>query len=352
MDWIVCAHCGGDLDATATTCLHCGADPRTGEGAWSQGLARRAPRQWRRVPICLAISLAAALGAVLLLRVVGHTLPASSHIDWFRTGCAILGLIALVAAIGAATWTETNVFRRRVGRDRGTHPLLAMCLGAFGIVLFGVGLSDIFSSPNLATSANWAGYVTATGGITRVSATWTQPHVHSRGVGLNQVAFWVGLDSEESHTVEQIGTQGYAESDTMASYDAWFEMYPEPKRALSGWNSSAVRAGDTVTATVARLGHDRFRLTLVNDTTGARFATTQDASGVGDTDGAIVVEAQVSGSTLAGFDPVRFSECAFNRQSIDAFTLTAVDMITRGGVAEATTSKLGAGGASFTVTRR
>ena len=352
MDWIACAHCGGDLEATATTCPHCGADPRTGEGAWPQGLGPRTPRQWRRVPICLAISLAVALGAVLLLRVVGHTLQASSRVDWFRTDCAILGLIALVGAIGAAAWTETNVFRRRFGRDRGTHPLLAMCLGAFGIVLFGVGLSDVFSSPNPATSANWAGYVTATGGIRRVTASWTQPHVYSRGVGLNQVAFWVGLVSQESHTVEQIGTQGNVEAGTDPSYDAWFEMYPEPTRSLPGWNSSAVRAGDTVTATVARLGYDRFRLTLVNDTTGARFGTTQVAGGVGDMEGAIIVEAQVSGSVLAGFDPVRFSRCAFNGQPIGGFALTEVDLITRGGLAEATTSALRADGATFTVTRR
>jgi hypothetical protein len=294
----------------------------------------------------------AALGTVFVLRVVGHALQGSSDVNWFHEDCALLGLIALGAAVGTAAWTGSSSVRRRSGRDHAAHPLPALCLGAFGIVLLGVALFNVPPSLNFATSANWAGYTSAAGGITRVTATWTQPQVHPRGVGLNQVAFWVGLDSYQGHTVEQIGTTGWVESDMIPSYDAWYEMYPEPTISFPNWSSSAVRPGDTVTATVTRLGQNRFRFTLVNDTTGARFATTQIAGGVGDTEGAIIVEAQVSGSAFAGFDPVRFSSCAFNGRPIDAFALTKLDLVTRGGVSEATTSALAADGASFSVTRR
>ena len=57
-----------------------------------------------------------------------------------------------------------------------------------------------------------------------MTATWTQPKVKAR-VAATYAAFWVGLDGDGSHSVEQIGTMGYT-SGGRAYYVAWYEMYP------------------------------------------------------------------------------------------------------------------------------
>ena len=75
------------------------------------------------------------------------------------------------------------------------------------------------------TSYNWSGYDDSTEGpFATVTATWVQPRVHTTGATFTDAAFWVGLDGDNSDTVEQIGTEGYSEG--VAGYDAWYEMYP------------------------------------------------------------------------------------------------------------------------------
>lgn len=319
-------------------------------GAERRGQGSSRPRTWTRTLTYLAISLAAALGAVLVLHVADHALRASSGMDLFHVDCTLLALAALVGAIGVAVFNGICIVRRRFGRNRVTHPLLMMCLGVFGIVLFTVGWFTVRPpSARPADSLVWAGYETTRDGITRVTATWNQPGVTPRSSGLNDVVFWVGLTGGESNTVEQIGTEGDCRSGTPARYDAWYELFPEPLMRTG----LAIRPGDTVTATVVGLGHNRFSLTLANHATGARFATTQVAGNVGNTHGAIIVEeSRESDVGLAGFDPVRFSRCAFNGKPVAAFRLTSFDIAPTHGVAETTTSEVSTDGAGFTVARR
>lgn len=296
-------------------------------------------RRFRPVA-CLAISLAAGLGAVFVLRAAAG--PRSPGFDSFHTVCATLGLVAVIAGVGTAAWPRIATVAAPGERARSGHPLLGSSLGAFGVIVLAVGLSAS-SLP-----AVWAGYHTSTGDVTRVTATWTQPWVGQRGVEPNVVGFWIGLEGHDGNTVEQIGTDGYCDG-AVTQYHAWYELYPAPTVPID----LAINPSDTVSATVVSLGRDRFRLTLVNDTTGARFATTQIAKGVGDTAAAIIVEVpQRSGVTLAGFGTVRFTKCAVDGRPLDAFALRRLDIVTDSGVAETTTSELGADGASFSVTRR
>ena len=78
----------------------------------------------------------------------------------------------------------------------------------------------------------------------------------------SDAAFWVGLDGDNSDTVEQIGTEGYSEG--VAGYDAWYEMYPLYPVTID----MAIHPGDVLTGTVtwsragelhpdARRPHDR-----------------------------------------------------------------------------------------------
>ena len=216
-------------------------------------------------------------------------------------------------------------------------------------VLLAVALAVVVGGCNgTAASTNWAGYRTSTGGVTRATATWVQPRLELVGLHPNVVGCWVGLSSPQSRMIVQIGTEGYRDP-SVTDYRAWYELYPKAPVTID----LAVNPTDTVTVTVASLGAGRYRLTLANDTTHARFDITQVATEVGDTAGAIVVEGQSEhGAVLAGFGSVRFTRCAFDGRPIGSFALSAFDIFTDSGVAQTTTSGLSANGTSFTVTRR
>ena len=161
------------------------------------------------------------------------------------------------------------------------------------------------------------------------------------------MAIWVGLDY--TGHVEQIGTEGVCQRHTPATYWAWYELYPAPPVRTK----VTIRPEDQLGATVVRLDTDRFRLTLINATTGAQFSTVQIAKGVGNTHGTIVAEEpSFSDMDLAGFDPIHFTRCAFNGKSIVGVRLISFDIESDGGSVETTTSEVAANGSDFTVTRR
>ena len=82
------------------------------------------------------------------------------------------------------------------------------------------------SPPDWVTTSNWAGYGATEGLFTKVTASWIQPRVLPRSVAQARVSFWVGLDGQGSHAVEQIGTEGRSKGPE-TSYDAWYEMLPQ-----------------------------------------------------------------------------------------------------------------------------
>ena len=104
--------------------------------------------------------------------------------------------------------------------------------------------------------------VGAAGSIASVTATWTQPTVWPPNRdGWARATVWVGL--QDGRSVEQIGTDGYSMTGPPAHYVAWYQLYPASSVPIE----LKVRPGDTFTAAVTRLGDDRYRLALVDDTT-------------------------------------------------------------------------------------
>ncbi len=201
------------------------------------------------------------------------------------------------------------------------------------------------------SSYNWSGYDVSTDGpFTTVTATWVQPRVRTTGATVSDAAFWVGLDGDNSGTVEQIGTEGWSEG--VAGYDAWYEMYPLYPVTID----MAIHAGDVLTGTVTWAAPASFTLTLVNHTTKASYTTGQLMDIVPALASAeVIAEAPSSGSgdIMPGSDYsiVPFSGCSFDGQPISAFDWNRINMLSEytGGLADRT-SELGADGASFTVT--
>ena len=115
-------------------------------------------------------------------------------------GVALAVVVALALPAGAAATTRPATH---------THPLIGS--GPTGGVRPAVGTHAFAGTTT--TSSNWSGYDDSTDGpFTSVTATWVQPPVRPAGATFTDAAFWVGLDGDNSDTVEQIGTEGYAKA--------------------------------------------------------------------------------------------------------------------------------------------
>ncbi len=107
-------------------------------------------------------------------------------------------------------------------------------------------------------SSNWSGYVATGGTFSSVSGSWTVPSVTCPADTTTYSSQWIGIDGDESDTVEQDGTGASCLSGT-PHYDAWYEMYGDAavnggaEVALSS-SSYPVSPGDAMTASVSIAG--------------------------------------------------------------------------------------------------
>src|SRR4051794_23888855 len=93
-------------------------------------------------------------------------------------------------------------------------------------------------------SLNWSGYAVtaAPGAVTAVSASWVVPTFTATSAS-GYESSWVGIDGYNSNSVEQIGTESDY-SNGLASYYAWYEMYPNPSVKIP----VKIHGGDKISA--------------------------------------------------------------------------------------------------------
>jgi hypothetical protein len=153
------------------------------------------------------------------------------------------------------------------------------------------------------TSSNWSGYAVAGSNVTDVKGSWTVPSVDPKTCANGYSAAWVGIDGDNSNTVEQCGT----EQDSSGQYYAWYEMYPKGFVRVPG----TVKPTDTITAEVQYQPSSRtFWLTLTDG--GAMLLNTQQKLPQAQrTSAEWIMEAPWSGGVLplANFGTITFSGC-------------------------------------------
>ena len=220
-----------------------------------------------------------------------------------------------------------------------THRLHRVSPG-FGVLLGG----SIWTTPN------WAGYDVTGGSFTSVTATWVQPAIQANYSSTSyQACFWVGLDGDGSSTVEQTGTWASTQNGSV-SYCAWYEMFPDYEVPISGLY---VNPGNIMTATVTTDGFGDFTLTITNDTTGYYYTTNQFSDAAEDYSAEVIAEAPSTGGgieySLADFGTVNFTGCAIDGASVSSYNWNRLNMVLGNASTLATTSTLGADGASFSV---
>ena len=125
-----------------------------------------------------------------------------------------------------------------------------------------------------ATATNWSGYVISgpAGSISDVTGSWVVPLVTCAVGETSYAAFWIGIDGDSSHTVEQTGTDSDCQNG-VPTYYAWFELFPFFPRRIT---TVPVGPGDIIAAEVKYdASSAKFVLTITNVTQNAAFAVTR-----------------------------------------------------------------------------
>ena len=199
-------------------------------------------------------------------------------------------------------------------------------------------------------STNWSGYATTSGSghYTDVKGSWKQPTATCSSGQTAYSAFWVGIDGDNSNTVEQTGTDADCSRGT-PTYYAWYEMYPKFPVNLS----KPVGPGDTMSAEVKYTGSGAFQLTISDSSRGWSFSTKQTLRKASRSSAEWIAEAPSSSGgvlPLANFGTVNFSNCTANGISIASSpNVDEIVMATTGGTVKAQPSSL-SGGSAFGVT--
>jgi len=135
------------------------------------------------------------------------------------------------------------------------------------LLLFLSPLSVSAASPSYLTSYNWSGYAVKTGSLTGISGSWVVP-ASSSDEALAADAAWVGIGGmDKRRDLIQVGTRGLKYGGAV-SYAAWYELFPAPAVEIP----LAVTAGDKMSATVVKVGKNKWSISISNDTTKESFA--------------------------------------------------------------------------------
>jgi hypothetical protein len=202
------------------------------------------------------------------------------------------------------------------------------------------------------TSNNWSGYAIATnpGAVTAVMGSWVVPTVS--GTGTSYSSAWVGIDGDNSNSVEQIGTDSDL-TNGKPTYYAWYEMYPAGSVNLN----LKIKPGDVITAEVSYIGSNRFTLHITDGS--QSFSVTKKEAGAQRSSAEWIQEAPSSGNgvlPLSNFGTINFSRA---KATISGTTgpidysswsskIDQINMVNNAGANTATTGSLTDSGSPLT----
>ncbi|KAJ8462254.1 hypothetical protein ONZ51_g11015 [Trametes cubensis] len=201
-------------------------------------------------------------------------------------------------------------------------------------------------------STNWAGAVLVAGANTYKSVTGTfvvpTPREPSGASGDHSGAIWVGIDGDTCQTaILQTGID-YTVNGGSVSYSAWWEWYPDAMHSFDGF---AVRAGDTITASVTATSSTSGTASITNWSTGLEVIAELEYPYAlcGENAEWIVEDYSVNGGLVpfANFGTVTFTGASAETGSgtVGPSGATIIDIVANGAVI--TTAS--AGGSSVTV---
>lgn len=196
------------------------------------------------------------------------------------------------------------------------------------------------------TSGNWSGYSVDGSNATSVTGSWVQPKANCAAVANSWASPWVGIDGDNSATVEQTGT----DSDCVRgvpSYYAWWEMYPQKTMVIQ---SMTVHPGDSFTASVT-YSSAGFTMTLTDTTTGQSNSITQTSKKAARSSVEWIMEGPSSGN-LTNFGSIGFTKTSATISGTTVYPWSAnanpITMVTNQGADRAVPSLNGKTGFGVT----
>jgi len=123
-------------------------------------------------------------------------------------------------------------------------------------------------------SSNWSGYAVTGGPFTSAAGQWTVPSVAASRRSTFSSS-WVGIDGFNNSNLIQTGTeQDYYNGS--AHYNAWWEILPAAETVIT---TISVSPGDHMSATIARVSGQSFKITITDTSNGQSFNITQTYNG-------------------------------------------------------------------------
>jgi len=187
------------------------------------------------------------------------------------------------------------------------------------------------------TSTNWSGYAVDGTSATDVVGTWTQPTATCKRRESSWSSPWVGIDGDNSSTVEQIGTDTDCSGGRPAYY-AWYEMYPKSLVVID----IPVNPGDSFTGRVTYQGSGNYLLSLTNNSTtpATTFSIVQNSTKTQNSSIEWVMEGPSNGS-LTNFGSVNFTGASGTiggtTAGVGSFgNAQSITMVTKRGIPRAT----------------
>ena len=219
------------------------------------------------------------------------------------------------------------------------------------------------------TSTNWAGYAVNSTGITDISASWIVPEVQcGNTIGGNQVnqgvAIWIRFDGITGTALvpEQVGTESVCYNGS-AYYFAFEEDSTIGPRTANHAETvpfgQEISAGERITASIAYLGNNQFRITIADPQAGD--SKTWDGIFIPNaprTSAEWIVEAFYNKNTgkqvaLPESKPIAFTDCSASVNnaagSIVQLNAEPINMVDNNGNIIAAPQSLNQAGTSFNV---
>lgn len=303
----------------------------------------------------------------------GDWVPATAGNTVYIGGDFFGSLYAVDAVTGHPRWTARNLnaLSRAPTLAKGsvclagqTSPARVPMTRTAGVVHIVHALGGKF---NTNQSNNWSGYnigadypgePTGTR-FTAVSGQWTVPTAtqHTPGQAENS-ASWVGIGggcvtdncAVTDNTLIQAGTEQDTSTAGKASYDAWFEIIPEPETQVS----LPVSPGNQIKVSISQTSiPGTWSIVIDNLTTGQTFSTTTPYTSGMDTAERIEetpLEIGTGGTGLAAMPnlgTVGFTSATLNQATPAFQTIDEMQLVTSSGTIVATPSAPGSAGNSF-----